>query len=96
LNLDKTNIIKFTTINLPQCPLSIGYNDKYIEVSVHTKFLGLHIDSHLNWKTHIDQLIPKLSAGLLCSKIVVTYQQHWYAQINLLCLFSLLNEVWNM
>jgi hypothetical protein len=23
LNLDKTNIIKFTTINLPQCPLSI-------------------------------------------------------------------------
>jgi hypothetical protein len=27
LNLDKTNIIKFTTINVPQCPLSICYND---------------------------------------------------------------------
>jgi hypothetical protein len=39
LNLDKTNIIKFPTINLPQCPLSIGYNDKYIEESVQTKFL---------------------------------------------------------
>jgi hypothetical protein len=34
LNLDKTNIIKFTTVNLPQCPLSTGYNDKYIEESV--------------------------------------------------------------
>jgi hypothetical protein len=31
LNLDKTHIIKFTAINVPQCPLSIGYNDKYIE-----------------------------------------------------------------
>jgi hypothetical protein len=30
LNLDKTNIT-FTTINVPHCPLSIGYNDKYIE-----------------------------------------------------------------
>jgi hypothetical protein len=50
LNLDKINIIKFLTNNSPQCPLSIGYNDKYIEESVHTKFLGLQIDNHLNWK----------------------------------------------
>jgi hypothetical protein len=63
LNLDKTNIIKFTTINLEQCPLSIGYNDKYIEESVQTKFLGLQIDNHLNWKNRIDQLIPKLSGA---------------------------------
>jgi hypothetical protein len=34
LNLDKTNIIKFITVNLPQCPLSIGYNDKIIEESI--------------------------------------------------------------
>jgi hypothetical protein len=63
LNLDKTNIIKFTTVNLPQCPLSIGYNDKYIEESVQTKFLGLQIDNHLNWANHIAQLIPKLSGA---------------------------------
>jgi hypothetical protein len=61
LNRDKTNIITFTTINVPQCPLSIGYNDKYIEESAQTKFLGLQIDNHLNWKNHIYQLIPKLS-----------------------------------
>jgi hypothetical protein len=44
-------------------PLSIRYNDKYVEESVHTKFLGLQIDNHLNWKNHIDQLVPKLSGA---------------------------------
>jgi hypothetical protein len=59
LNLDKTNTIKFTTNNALQCLLSTGY-DNYLEESVHTKFLGLLIDNHLNWKSHIDQLVSKL------------------------------------
>jgi hypothetical protein len=63
LYLYKTNIIKSTTINVPQCPLSIGYNDKYTEESAQTQFLGLQIDNRLNWKNHIDQLIPKLSGA---------------------------------
>jgi hypothetical protein len=29
----------------------------------HTKFLGLQIDNHLNWKNHIDQIVPKLSGA---------------------------------
>jgi hypothetical protein len=49
--------------NEPQCPLSIGYNDKYIEEIAQTKFLGLQIDSHLNWKHHVDQWIPKISGA---------------------------------
>jgi hypothetical protein len=63
LNFDKTNIIKFIKYNSPQflILISIGYEDKYIGDPVHTKFLGLQIDSHLNWKTHVDQLVPKLS-----------------------------------
>jgi len=28
-----------------------------------TKFGGLHIDNHMNWKQHIDQILPKLSAA---------------------------------
>jgi hypothetical protein len=31
-----------------------------MEESAQTKFLGLQIDNHSNWKNHIDQLIPKL------------------------------------
>jgi hypothetical protein len=37
------------------------HDDKHIEQSIHTEFLGLKIDSHLNRKTHINQLVPKLS-----------------------------------
>jgi hypothetical protein len=63
LNLEKTNILKFVTNNLPYCALTIGHKDKYIEEAVHLKFLGIQIDNHLNWKDHIDQIIPKLSAA---------------------------------
>jgi hypothetical protein len=34
-----------------------------IEESAHRKFLGLQIDSHLNWKTHINQLVAKLNGA---------------------------------
>jgi hypothetical protein len=53
----KTNIIKFIIYNSPQFLISVGYEDKYIEESVHTKFLGLQ----LNWKTDISRMVPKLS-----------------------------------
>jgi hypothetical protein len=63
LNLEKTNIMKFVTNNSPHCALNIGYKGKYIEETVNSKFLGLHLDNHLNWKDHIDQMIPKLSGA---------------------------------
>jgi len=61
LNLEKTNIMKFITINQPYCALTVSYRDKCIEEAVNLKFLGIQIDNHLNWKNHIDQIIPKLS-----------------------------------
>jgi hypothetical protein len=63
LNLEKTNIIKFVTKNSPHYALTIGYKDKFIEEVVNTKFLGIHLDNRLNWKDHIDQIIPKLSVA---------------------------------
>jgi len=36
---------------------------KYINETVYTKFLGLQLQSHLNWKDHVDQMIIKLSAA---------------------------------
>jgi hypothetical protein len=61
LKLEKTNIMKFVTINLPYCALTIGHKDKYTEEAVNLKCLGIHIDSHLNWKNHIDQIISELN-----------------------------------
>jgi hypothetical protein len=48
-NIDKTNVIKFTTKNSPQYPLNFGYNEKYIEATLNTKFLGLKIDIWISW-----------------------------------------------
>jgi hypothetical protein len=63
LNIEKTNIMTFVTNNSPQCSLTICYKDKYIEEKLNSKFLGLHLDNHLNWKGHTDQMIPKLSGA---------------------------------
>jgi hypothetical protein len=60
LKLDKINIIKFITNKSPQYGLKIVYDEKNTEGSINTKFLGLQIDNHLNWKNHIDLMIPKL------------------------------------
>jgi hypothetical protein len=76
LNLDKTDIIKFITYNSPQFMIGIGYEDKYIEESVHTKFLGLQIESHFELENPCQSAGPKVKRCMLCSKIPVTYQQH--------------------
>ena len=55
LTLEKTNIIKLEILN--------SYKDKYIEETEYIKFLVLELNNHLNWKDHIDQMIPKLSAA---------------------------------
>jgi hypothetical protein len=42
--------------NSPHCAFSIGYEAEYIEETINTKFLGLQIDKHLNWKNRIGQI----------------------------------------
>jgi hypothetical protein len=48
LNLDKTSIMKFITKNSLHSTLHIGYKEKYTEETVHTQFLDIQIDSHIN------------------------------------------------
>lgn len=56
---------------MPCCAWSIGCKEKCIEERVNRKFLGLQTDNHLNWKNHIDQLIPKLSRACYTVRSVV-------------------------
>jgi hypothetical protein len=70
INLGKINIIIFIPYNWPQYTLSIGHDEKYIEESVNTKFLGLKTDNHLNWKNHIDHMIPKLSRACYAVRLM--------------------------
>ena len=72
LNLNETNIIKFITKNSSHSTLHIGYKRKYTEETVNKNFLGLKIDEHLNWKNHIEQILPKLSAACYAVMLMVT------------------------
>jgi hypothetical protein len=56
LNFAKTNFMKFCTNNKTCVNLNMGFDDETIEEVETTKFLGLQIDSNLNWKTHIQSL----------------------------------------
>jgi hypothetical protein len=48
LNLDETNIMKFMTKNSAHSSVCIDYEEKCIEETVNTTFLGLQIANHIN------------------------------------------------
>ena len=41
--------------------LKIGFNNKLITNSAHTKFLGMTMNNTLSWNNHIDSIVKKLS-----------------------------------
>jgi hypothetical protein len=57
----KTNIIKFSPSHFPQPQLINEHNNTTISAVRNTKFLGVQIDNHLNWKCHVQYILPKLS-----------------------------------
>ena len=63
LNIEKTNIMKFTSNNLWDETFQITQNNKLIKETNNTNFLGLELDKNLNWKTHIKKILPKLSSS---------------------------------
>ena len=71
LNLGKMNIMKLVTMNSSHFTLYIGYKEKYIKETMNTKFLGLQIDNHINWKNHITELVSKLSGACYAIRLMV-------------------------
>jgi hypothetical protein len=55
------NIIKFIVKNSSHSTLDIGDKEKCIEETLKMNFLGLQLDNHINWKNHIEEMIPMLS-----------------------------------
>jgi len=35
----------------------ISYCETNVKQAVHTKFLGLDLENHINWKAHVDKII---------------------------------------
>ena len=53
LNMEKTNIMKFTPSNRSNTVFQIMHQNKLLTEIDHTKFLGLEVDENISWKNHI-------------------------------------------
>ena len=79
LNVKKTNFMLFGTkqMVLNNNPIYIMFDGIQLERVSNTKFLGVFIDEHLNWKCHIANLSSKISRNLgilrkICYKLSTT------------------------
>jgi hypothetical protein len=63
LNFNKTKFIQFSGKQLKTSQALIQYEDKYIENTNNTDFLGLVMDNTLSWQPHLDKLSSKLSSA---------------------------------
>ena len=76
LNIEKTNYMIFSnSLNVLPTPLKL--NNTKIQQVDNTKFLGLHIDTDLSWKTHINYVSKILSrnTGIL-NKLKYYFPSH--------------------
>jgi len=63
LNMEKTSIMKFTPRNRLNETFQIIYQNRLLTGTNNTKFLGLELDKNINWKNHIQKILPKLSSA---------------------------------
>jgi hypothetical protein len=60
INLKKTKIMHFHQRILP-LPICCNYDGTIVESVSGTKFLGVHLDNHLSWNTHTEEVCRKLN-----------------------------------
>jgi len=75
--------------------LEIGFNNKFINNSLYTKFLGVTIDYTLSWKNHIELLVKKFMYGLLYTSKCQNIHVCLIIEDDLLRLFSFGYELWD-
>jgi hypothetical protein len=93
LNVEKTNLVKFTSSSSSIYSLNISYASYNTMEATTIKFLGLHLHNQLTRKAHINFLFNKLSTVRYMSRLVhilnlemlkVIYFAHFHSLINLL------------
>ena len=61
LSIEKTNYMIFSTKRISKSDIFIKIDQKLIKQVMITKFLGVMIDSHIQWKEHINYVNLKIS-----------------------------------
>jgi len=62
LNMEKTNIMKFTSSYHQNEASQFVYQKKIIGIN-NTKILGLELYKNISWKNHVQKILPKLSSA---------------------------------
>jgi len=84
----KTKVIKFSPSHFLHSQLITEHDTTAISEVPETKFLGVQIDNHLNWKYHVDRILTKLStAGFVMRQLfyvlnLETLQMAYFAYFN--------------
>ena len=64
LNVKKTNYIHFTNKSNKKPKLNVKIDNIIINPTENTTFLGVVLDRHLSWKSHIDKITKQISKGI--------------------------------
>jgi hypothetical protein len=57
----------------PKMQLTIPFDNNKITTISNNKFLGIYINDTINWKHHIEYVLPKLSAACYAIRIITPY-----------------------
>jgi hypothetical protein len=71
---NKTNFMQFTTNNKPKPHLQIAHLNKQISTVSNIKFHSIQINDTINWKTHIERILPKLSMAMRIIKPYISFE----------------------
>jgi hypothetical protein len=63
LNMEKMSIVKFSTNYLQEDAMQIIHQNTLMDSQEIIKSLGLKIHKYINWKNHIEEILPKLSCA---------------------------------
>lgn len=61
VNVDKTKLVQFKNYKQHPIKLEVCHNGSKVDIVSETNFLGVIIDTHLNWKSHVIKVNKKLS-----------------------------------
>ena len=64
LNITKSNMVIFKSSRKKNANIILKLGAKFIEEKNYTKYLGILLDNHLTWKSHIHYINLKISKGI--------------------------------
>jgi len=70
LNLNKTTYLQFWTKNSQKLDPNITLMNNQITNTTNTKLLGLAIEETLSWKSHINQVLSRLSSACYTIRVI--------------------------